>query len=461
MSDPLTLSALQLGRAIEAGTADPVDLAEEALTRIAAQDPDRRIFVRLAPDRTRAEALAARDRSRSGLRRGPLDGVPVAWKDNVETAGVITAAGSRLLETHVPVRDAAILERASRAGTVFLGKTNLTEIAFSGLGINPVTGTPANAFDPETPRIPGGSSSGSAVAMARGLAPLAVGTDTGGSVRIPAAWANLVGLKTTAGLIPTQGIVPLARSLDTVGPLARDVADAAAFYALLSERPAPDLAGADLRGVPILALDHAALAWCEAPVLDAFEAALEALARAGAVIRRGPFPAFTGLIEARKRHRVGGVPEATAEWEGPVSRHGDLMYRFIRDRLAEADDTTGVGLAGYQNTVLDLSRRAAADLAGIGALATPTAGLRPPPIAALETDFEAYIAANGRALRLTTLVNMLGLCAATVPAGFSPADAAAPAMPFGLHLVGPPHRDAAILRLSAAAERALAPLNGA
>ncbi|MEE8202443.1 MAG: amidase, partial [Alphaproteobacteria bacterium] len=228
------MSALALGAGIDAGRIDPVALTEHFLERIAAADGEHAIYLRTTPERALTEARAARGRAKAGLRRGPLDGVPISWKDLFDSAGVATTAATPLLADRVPDADAAVLARATRAGLVCLGKTNLTEFAFSGLAINPHYGTPANPFDARTPRVPGGSSSGAAVSVARGLAAAGIGSDTGGSVRIPAAWNGLVGLKTTAGLLPLDGVVPLAPSLDTVGPLTRDVADANAVFAVLA-----------------------------------------------------------------------------------------------------------------------------------------------------------------------------------------------------------------------------------
>ncbi len=450
--------ALALGNAINDGDVDPVTLAEESLENIRREDPEGRVFVRLLPERTLGEALAARDRARAGLRRGPLDGVPVAWKDNVNTGGAVTAAGSRLLDDNIPARDATVLARATLAGTVFLGKTNLTEIAFSGLGINPITGTPANAFDPHTPRVPGGSSSGTAIALARQLCTLGIGTDTGGSVRVPSAWNGLVGLKTTTGLLPTEGIIPLAASVDTVGPMTRSVADAAALHAVLAGQKTPDLAGGTLKGVPLLALPPETLGHNEPEVLIAFERSLEALAQAGAALTRKPVAALEAFRALVRKHNVPGVPEATAAWRAAAENKPGVMYAFIEARLAEADPGSAVGWAGYLQDVADLRAQVVAELAGHAALVLPTVALRPPPIASLETDSDAYARANRRALSNTAPINSLGLCAITLPAGQTPADADTPALPFGLQFVAKPFGEAALLRLAAAAEPVLAGL---
>ena len=241
MDNLLKSSAADQGRAVAAGT-DPRDLTEAYLAAIDAH-PDRdRIYARTTPDRARAEAAAAAERARNGDRRGALDGVPISWKDLYDVAGVGCEGGTRLLKGRVPDADCEVVRRGTAAGTICLGKTHTTEIAFSGLGVNPMTNTPPNAVRPEL--APGGSSSGAAVSTKLNLAALGIGSDTGGSVRIPAGWNDLVGLKTTAGQIPTTGVIALSPTYDTVGPLTKTVEDAALMWSVLADRPVPDWDGA-------------------------------------------------------------------------------------------------------------------------------------------------------------------------------------------------------------------------
>ena len=192
MEDWLTESAAELGRGIEAGRIDPVDLTETYFAAIENHPYRDRIYARLTGDRARAEAKAASERARAGLRRSPLDGVPISWKDLFDTAGVATEAGTALLKGRVPDRDARVLANATSAGLVCLGKTHMTELAFSGLGLNPVTASPPCVNDHES--VSGGSSSGAATSVAFGLAAAGIGSDTGGSVRVPSVWNDLVGL---------------------------------------------------------------------------------------------------------------------------------------------------------------------------------------------------------------------------------------------------------------------------
>ncbi|MGR3434739.1 MAG: amidase, partial [Shimia sp.] len=291
MQDWLTMSAAALGRGIAAGEIDAEALTDTYLSAITSHPDTPRIYARTTEARARAEAAAAAYRARIGQRRGPLDGVPISWKDLFDTAGTATEAGSALLAGRVPTRDAEVLRTATGHGLVCLGKTHMSELAFSGLGLNPITATPPCINDREA--VPGGSSSGAAASVAHGLAAAGIGSDTGGSVRIPAAWNDLVGLKTTPGLLPTTGAVPLSRYFDTVGPLARTVEDAALLLEALGGGPALDLRGATLRGARFLVMDTIAMEELDdAPARD-FDTACARIASAGAAIEHGESPALT------------------------------------------------------------------------------------------------------------------------------------------------------------------------
>ena len=246
--------------------------------------------------------------------------MPISWKDLYDSAGDVTSHGTPALADRVATGDAKVLARATRAGLVCLGKTNQTEFAFSILGLNPKMGTPPNPFDEAVARIPGGSSSGAAVSVSRGLAAAAIGSDTGGSVRVPAAWNGLVGLKTSFGLLPLEGVLGLSTSMDTVGPLTRDVADAAALFAILDgrfgagNRPAPDLAGSALSrarfALPTtLVWDSSIPAWMQLPAARssacAPPAAPSTRRRCPSSIRSGSWSAASARITPPSATRSG------------------------------------------------------------------------------------------------------------------------------------------------------------
>jgi aspartyl-tRNA(Asn)/glutamyl-tRNA(Gln) amidotransferase subunit A len=434
-------TAAEQGRAIAAGKADPVDLAESYLEAVNAAPEGTRIYARLTPDRARDEAMAARARAKAGMLRGPLDGVPVSWKDLYDTAGVATEAGSRLLQGRVPTADAEVLRQATLQGLVCLGKTHMTELAFSGLGVNPSTATPPNVHDPRL--APGGSSSGAAVSVARRLAAAAVGSDTGGSVRVPAVWNDLVGLKTTHGRLPLTGVVPLCLRFDTVGPLARSVEDCALMLAALeSGRPA-DLRGASLARARLLVLEGLPLQEARPEPVRGFEAAVERLARAGARIERRSLPvvdaamALSGVLFA---------PEAYGLWKDVIEANPVAMFPVILERFRTG---AGVSAADYVAAWAKLEGLRAqwhAATAGYDAVLVPTAPNLPPDAARLLQDPAYFAAENLLTLRNTRIGNVFGLCVLTLPTGL-------PAT--GVSLMAAPGAEERLLRLGAAAEAAL------
>jgi len=445
------MTGTALGRAVAAGSIDPVELADFFLERIAAEDPDHLVFIRTDPARTRAEALAARARQKAGLGRSPLDGVPVSWKDLVDVAGLETTMAARALAGRVPERDAPLLRRATDAGTVFLGKTNMTEFAFSGLGINTTHGTPANARDAKVARIPGGSSSGAAVAVARGLGPVAIGSDTGGSVRIPASLNGVTGLKTTIGSLPVDGVLPLSPLLDTIGPLASCVADAAAMWSILSATAMPDLRGADLKGRLFVAVGTPLWKDVDPGVDRACREAVARLEAAGATVVWQDVPELGEALEAMIS--MGGLvtADAWACWGDLVEAQPDDIYKFMLPRFQSGTRQTGYGLLRLMRRLDELSASLHDRLAGCDAMIAPTVPISPPAIADLLHDGDAYTRANLGTLRNTTPGNLTKLCALTLPCG--PDDNGLPA---GLMLMQRPHQEGALLRLGQAVETALA-----
>jgi aspartyl-tRNA(Asn)/glutamyl-tRNA(Gln) amidotransferase subunit A len=443
-----TRSACALGEAIGRGEIDPRALVEHFLTRIEAGDRDHVIYLRTTRMRARAEAEAAATRAASGRRWGGLDGVPISWKDIYDSAGVATEMGTPLLAGRVPERDAVVLERATRAGLVCLGKTNTVQFALGGLGTNPVTGTPANAVMEDTPRAPGGSSCGAATSVARGLAAAGIGSDTGGSVRIPAAWNRLVGLKTSFGALPTEGVLPLAPSLDTVGPLTRTVADAAALFAIMAARPPIDLAGARLDGARLLVAEGLAWEGVDAMIDEALEQAIAGLEAAGARIERGPVPEFERIHEVLERH--GGVvtAEGYVTWRRYIDGHAEAIDPAVLDRFRQGQEMSAADVETVRAAVRELAPLLYRRMAGYGAVLVPAVPIVPPPIAEVLGDLDAYRAANGRALRNTRLGNMLPCCALTLPCPD-------PAVPAGLMAMVPAGDDARLLRVGAAMEAAL------
>lgn len=435
-------TAAELGRGIGAGDIDPVALTETYLAAIEAHPYRDRIYARVTADRARSEAQSAAIRARNGQRRSLLDGVPISWKDNYDTAGVATEAGSALLQGRIPAQDAAVLRNATAQGLVCLGKTHMTELAFSGLGLNPVTATPPNVHDPD--KVPGGSSSGAASSTAHGLAAAGIGSDTGGSIRLPSAWNDLVGFKPTHDDLPLTGVVPLAAKFDTVGPLARNVEDAALLYAVMKGQRAPDLAGVSLKGARLLLLETVAQDDVRDAPRAAFQSAVERLQAAGAHVDRRAVPVVS---DAMALAGILYTSECWGTWGEAIEAAPDKMYppvltRFRGGRAHLAADYVKAWHA------LDVARAEfAAAVAGYDAVIYPSAPLLPPVIEALLADEDFFASENILALRNTRIGNLMGLCSITLPTGVPSC---------GIMLNALPGRDLHLLRVAQAAEEALA-----
>ena len=410
MQDWLTMTAADLGQGIGAGQIDPVALTETYLAAIDSHPMRDRIYARVTHDRARAESAASAARAKEGLRRSPLDGVPVSWKDLFDSAGVATEAGTKLLEGRVPTRDARVLQVATTAGLICLGKTHMSEIAFSGLGLNPMTATPPNINNPAA--VAGGSSSGAAASVAHGLAAAAIGSDTGGSVRIPSAWNDLVGLKPAHGRLSTAGTVPLCASFDTIGPLCRTVADAGLLSAILGQAPAADLKGATIRGARLLVLETIALDDLQATPRAAFETAVSALSRAGASVTRATFPqleeafSFAGTLYAA---------ESYGWWRDKVEAAPEKMFPQILERVRGGRDVSGADYVAAWTRLREIRREFAIATAGYDAVIMPAAPIMPPDAARLLADDGYYKQQNLLALRNTRIGNLLDLVSLTLP----------------------------------------------
>lgn len=442
MRDWLRMSAGELGRGIAAGQIDPVDLTQTYLEAIDAHPLSGRIYARVTHDRALAEAQAARQRARAGLRRSVLDGVPISWKDLFDTAGVVTEAGSDLLKDRVPGEDAEVLKAATLAGTVCLGKTHMSELAFSGLGLNPVKQSPPCVNDAGA--VSGGSSSGAATSVAFGLAACGIGSDTGGSVRIPSAWNDLVGLKTTSGRLSLEGVVPLCPRFDTVGPLARSVEDCALMLAALEGSKPADLRGASLKGRRLAVLETLALDDLRAAPRRGFELAVRRLEAAGASVEPLHVPE---LADAMALSGVLFAAEAYGVWRDAIEADPGAMYDRILERFR-----SGAGYSAPDYVAawvrLDQCRRAwAAASAGFDAVLCATSPILPPQAERLLADHDYYVAENLLALRNTRIGNLMGLSILSLPTGVPSC---------GIQILGKPFGEAALLRLGAAAEAALA-----
>jgi aspartyl-tRNA(Asn)/glutamyl-tRNA(Gln) amidotransferase subunit A len=435
------MTAAELGREIGKGRIHPVELTEAFLDAIDTHPLAPRIYARTTATRARGEAMAAASRAKAGLRKGLLDGVPISWKDLFDTAGVATEAGSALLKHRTPTRDAAVLETATLQGLVCLGKTHMSELAFSGLGLNPVTATPPCLNDDRA--VPGGSSSGAAASVAFGLAPAAIGSDTGGSVRIPAAWNDLVGLKTTAYSLPLTGIVPLCEKFDTVGPLAHSVEDCGLLLAALQGRKPSDLSGAELTGARLAVLETVALDDLRDRPAKGFEDATDRLARAGAVITRLKAPE---VAEAMGLAAVLFTAEAYGIWRETIESAPEKMFPRILERFRSGANVSAIDYVAAWRRLTAIRAIWTERTAGFDAVLVPTSPILPPDADRLMTDDAYYVTENLLALRNTRIGNLMGGCVLTLPTSQPSC---------GISLMAGPGQEARLLRLGSAAERAL------
>ena len=441
MQDWLTMTACDLGRGIGMGQIDPVDLTETFLAAIDAHPYRDRIYARVTHDRARAEARASKERAALGLRRSLLDGVPISWKDLFDTAGIGTEAGSALLQGRVPDQDATVVRNSTAMGTVCLGKTHMSELAFSGLGLNPVTATPPCVNDEAA--VPGGSSSGAATSVAFGLAACGIGSDTGGSVRIPSAWNDLVGLKTTAGRLSLEGVVPLCLRFDTVGPLARSVEDAAQMLAMLEGGTPADLRGASLKGRRFADLQTIAQDDLRDAPRTAYQDALQRLKKAGAEIVPFELPELT---EAMELSGVLYTTEAYGLWRDVIEANPHAMYPEILERFRAGKANSGPDYVAAWSRLKACRTAWDAATAQFDAVLAPTAPILPPDLNRLMTDHDYYVTENLLALRNTRIGNLMGLAALSLPTSIPSC---------GLMMLGYPGSEEALLRLGAAAEAVL------
>jgi aspartyl-tRNA(Asn)/glutamyl-tRNA(Gln) amidotransferase subunit A len=404
-----------------------------------------------------SEALAAADRAdaqrRGGAKLSALAGIPISIKDLFDEAGVTTLGGSKVLVgTPAATRDSSVVARLKKADAVIIGRTNLVEFAYSGLGINPHYGTPKNAFDRATGRIPGGSSSGAAVSVTDGMAAGAIGTDTGGSIRIPAALNGLVGFKPTARRVPLDGVLPLAFTLDSAGPIAKTVTDCALLDQVLAAEADGVPAPANLRDLGFAVPKTVFQDDLSPAVADAFKAALVRLSTAGASIVELPMAEFAQAAAVNPRGALTGAEAYSwhRQWMNGADKYDPRV--LVRMRPAETMTAASyIELIKLREKFISTINTAAS---GYDAMLMPTTPDTAPTIAEASKDDETYFRLNLRMLRNPAIVNLFDGCALSVPCHERGA------APVGMMIAGTQNTDSKILAIGLAVEEVVSKRRG-
>jgi aspartyl-tRNA(Asn)/glutamyl-tRNA(Gln) amidotransferase subunit A len=444
-STPAGLPVHVLSGLISAGRLSPVDLVEDCLARIERLEPKLRAFVEVHAAEARLAAEGADKAVRAGHAVGPLHGIPIALKDLVEIEGKVATGGSAVWRDRRAGRTATLARRLIAAGMVVVGKTHTVEFAYGGWGTNQHLGTPHNPWDPSEARTPGGSSSGSGVAVAARLVPCAIGTDTGGSVRLPAAWCGITGLKTTVGRVSTHGVLPLSPTLDTPGPMTRSVEDAAILLRVLQgadpldsktlgRRDAEPMRGLrrGVRGLRLAQMPETERGGVDPEVLAAYDRSVEELGRLGAEVVELSLPrgfadlgALNGRIMSAEAYAL--VGELADDDELPLDE-------AVRPRIRAG---AAISSRDYLHALAERERlkaEFAAAMEGVDAVLTPVAAT--PPVRLGDVDQGTTPAL------LTRWVNLLDLCGLAVPNGFT-----AGGLPTSLQVVCRGWDEAAALRI--------------
>lgn len=443
---PNTPTLATLAADLASGATSARKLVEGCLAKIAdATGEGQRVFLHVDSDAA-LDAADAMDRLRKAKAApSPFAGIPVSIKDLFDIKGQVTRAGSRALEDSAPAdSDATVVARLRRAGFIVIGRTNMTEFAYSGIGINPHYGTPKSAWNRSVGHVPGGSSSGAAVSISDQMAFGALGTDTGGSCRIPAAFNGIVGFKPTQARVPLDGGVPLSFSLDSFGPLARSVACCAVLDAVLADEKVQPLRPRAVKGMRLAVPTTVALDDLDDAVAKAFERALETLSRAGALIERIEVPEFNdvGVMNAK-----GGfaAAESYAWHRYLLTSKGDVYDPRVSVRILRGEGISAADYIDILNARRSFIARTETRIAPYGALVLPTTANTPPVIADLADD-KAFATQNLRALRNCSLINTLDGCAISLPANREGE------VPVGLMLAAAGGSDRRILELAAGME---------
>ena len=428
-----------ISQLIERGQVCPEELTRFYLEKITSDPKSKDIFTEIFKKSALEAATASKKRAKIGLRKGYLDGIPISVKDLVDFKGKLTGGGSTLTDKKKAKSTAVFVDDLLSQGVIVLGKTHMTELAFSGLGLNPITATPTNPFNEAL--VSGGSSSGSAVSVSRNYCLASIGSDTGGSVRIPAAWNNLVGLKTTHNSIDLTGVLKLCPSFDTLGPICRNVDDTNLLFSAMIKGKFQNLKKYKPERLKFLIIKNMFFEDLDSDISESFRVAIEKIIKSGATIEHKTIPEIDIAFEISK---TVFPAEAYGMWQHEIEKTPEKMFAPIRERFRSGQQILAHDYVFSLQRLFDLRKGFLRKVVGFDAILAPTSPIKPPRITELLDDHEFFTEKNLLALRNTRIANSLNLCALTLPteANFS-----------GLMLMGHPNDEFNLMSIGSTIEK--------
>ena len=423
-----------VSKLIEKGRICPEELTHFYLEKISSDPRAKDIFTEVFKRSALDTAVESKKRAKAGLRKGALDGIPISVKDLADIEGELTAGGSSLTNKKKAEKNAVFVDDLKSQGVIILGKTHMTELAFSGLGLNPITATPVNPYN--TDLVSGGSSSGSAVSVSRNYCLASIGSDTGGSIRIPAAWNNLVGLKTTHNIIDLTGVLKLCPSFDTIGPICKNVDDTNLLFNAMTNNKFQNLRKCKVGQFNFLIIKNMFFEQIDSDINDSFNLAIDKIITSGATVE---YKTISEIDRAFEISKTVFPAEAYGMWGNEIEKNPEKMFAPIRERFRSGRDILAHDYVFSLQKLYELRKSFLQKVKGFDAILVPTSPIKPPKITQLLDDHEFFTERNLLALRNTRIANSLNLCALTLPTetDFS-----------GLMLMGGPNNEFDLMSIS-------------
>ena len=428
-----------VSKLLEKGQLCPEELTRFYLDKIYSDSRSKNVFTSVLKKSALESAKESKKRAKLGLRKGVLDGIPISVKDLADIEGEFTRGGSSLTNKKKAKNNAVFIDELKSQGVIILGKTHMTELAFSGLGLNTITATPANPFNEEL--VSGGSSSGSAVSVSRNYCIGSIGSDTGGSVRIPAAWNNLVGLKTTHNLIDLTGVLKLCPSFDTLGPICKNVDDTHLLFHAMKKGKFQKLKKYQASDFKFLIIKNMFFESIDSEINDSFNSAIERIIKNGAKVE---YKSISEIDNALEISKIVFPAEAYGMWQQEIEKSPEKMFAPIRERFRSGQHILAHDYVFSLQQLFEFRMSFLKKIMGFDAILAPTSPIKPPRITKLIDDHDLFTEKNLLALRNTRIANSLNLCALTLPTetDFS-----------GLMIMGPPNNELDLMSIGLTIEK--------